>query len=65
MSVLFFWVMTPCGLVGTYQRFREANCLDGDISCVSPSPHGITAQKNNNDSMEMGPKEKMKECEID
>jgi hypothetical protein len=26
MSMLFFWVVTPCGLVGRYQRFGET-CL--------------------------------------
>jgi hypothetical protein len=36
MSVLFFWVVTPCGLVGRYQCFRERLVFifileDGDI----------------------------------
>jgi hypothetical protein len=51
---VFFWVVTPCGLVGTYQRsekqtvsiFRAKN---GDY--VSPkrwytNPNGVTTQKN-------------------
>jgi hypothetical protein len=25
--MLFFWVVTPCGSVGRYQRFGEAYCL--------------------------------------
>jgi hypothetical protein len=27
MSVLFFWVVTLCGLVGKYQRFGGTYCL--------------------------------------
>jgi hypothetical protein len=27
MSIVVFWVMTPFGLVGGYQRFRGAYCL--------------------------------------
>jgi hypothetical protein len=27
LSILFFWVVTPCGLVGRYQRFGETYCL--------------------------------------
>jgi hypothetical protein len=27
MSMLVFWVVTPCGLVGRYQRFRGTYCL--------------------------------------
>jgi hypothetical protein len=27
MSVLFFWVVTPCGLVGRYQCYGEIYCL--------------------------------------
>jgi hypothetical protein len=25
--MLVFWVVTPCGLVGRYQRFGETYCL--------------------------------------
>jgi hypothetical protein len=27
MSVAIFWVMTPCGLVGGYQRFGRTYCF--------------------------------------
>jgi hypothetical protein len=27
MSMLVFWVVTPCGLVRRYQRFGETYCL--------------------------------------
>jgi hypothetical protein len=27
MTMLFFWVVTPCGLVGRYQHFGETYCL--------------------------------------
>jgi hypothetical protein len=27
ISIFFFWVATPCGLVGRYQRFGGAYCL--------------------------------------
>jgi hypothetical protein len=27
MSMLVFWVVTPCGPVGKYQRFGETYCL--------------------------------------
>jgi hypothetical protein len=27
MSMLVFWVVTPCGLVGRFQRFRKTYCL--------------------------------------
>jgi hypothetical protein len=27
ISILFFWVVTPCAPVGRYQRFRETYCL--------------------------------------
>jgi hypothetical protein len=27
MSMLVFWVVMPCGLVGRYQRFGETHCL--------------------------------------
>jgi hypothetical protein len=34
MSILVFWVVTPCGLVGRYQRFGRAYylCLQGRVS---------------------------------
>jgi hypothetical protein len=27
MLMLFFWIVTPCTLVGRYQRFGETYCL--------------------------------------
>jgi hypothetical protein len=27
ISMLVFWVVTPCGLVGRYHRFRGTYCL--------------------------------------
>jgi hypothetical protein len=35
MSMLFFWVVTPCRLAGKYQRLGETYC---------PSPHGVKTQ---------------------
>jgi hypothetical protein len=42
---MFFWVVTPCGLVGRYQRFGETSLSLG-VKC-GDSPHGVTTQKNN------------------
>jgi hypothetical protein len=28
LSMLVFWVVTPCGLVGRYQRFGRTYCLN-------------------------------------
>jgi hypothetical protein len=41
LSMLALWVVTPCCLVGRYQRFGET------------SPHGVTTQKTNIDIIEM------------
>jgi hypothetical protein len=38
MSILVLWIVTPCGLVGTYQRFGETYCLH---------LQGVTRKKNN------------------
>jgi hypothetical protein len=27
LMMLFFWIVTPCGLIGRYQCFRETYCL--------------------------------------
>jgi hypothetical protein len=59
MSVLVSWVVTLCGLVGRYQRFRETYCLhlqgwsaeDGDVSLkflyLPTSPRSVTTQETN------------------
>jgi hypothetical protein len=56
MSMLVFWVMTPCRLVGGHQHFGETYCLHLQGWNVSPkhwylpmSPHSITTQNNNID----------------
>jgi hypothetical protein len=41
MLMLFFWVVTPCGLVGRYQLFEEICCLHLETS----------TQNNNNDKI--------------
>jgi hypothetical protein len=46
MSMLVFWVVTPCGLVGRYQRFGETE--DGGsrfLRNIDVYPHGVTRQK--------------------
>jgi hypothetical protein len=53
LSVLFFWVLMLCGLVGRYLRFGGTYCLHPQRQYVSlkrylpTSPHGVTSQKNN------------------
>jgi hypothetical protein len=52
----FFWVVTPCSVVGGYQRFRDPYCLHihpeevfrhhGPLKLwYPPTLHGVTAQK--------------------
>jgi hypothetical protein len=53
--MMLFWVLTPCRLVGRYQRFGETHCLHlqggQDVSpkrwYVPTSLHGVTTHKNN------------------
>jgi hypothetical protein len=61
MSLLVFWIVMPCGLVGTYvdtnisEEYTASNLRDEDIGSmflrdsgnVSTSPHGVTTQKIN------------------
>jgi hypothetical protein len=62
MSMLFFWVVTPRGLVGRYQCFGETQCLhlqcsalmmetvcfsETSVVCLPTSLHGVTTQKDN------------------
>jgi hypothetical protein len=52
MLMLVFWVVTPCGLLGRYQRFRGTYCLHlQPMKCwyLPTSPHGVTTQKTNTD----------------
>jgi hypothetical protein len=39
-SMLVFWVVTPCGLVGRYKRFAGTNCLhfQGSIALLPRRP---------------------------
>jgi hypothetical protein len=39
--MLVFYIVTPCGLLGRYQRFGKKYCL---------YLQGITTQKTNNDT---------------
>jgi hypothetical protein len=39
MSMLFFWVVTPCGLVGRYKRFGGTYCLHLQGKYLPTSPH--------------------------
>jgi hypothetical protein len=56
--MLFFWVVTPCGLVGRHQLFEEKYSLHLQPSrliqyissnswCLPTSPQGVATQKNN------------------
>jgi hypothetical protein len=45
LSMLVFWVVIPCGLVGRYKRFGGAYCLH----LQGWSPHGDTTQKTTMD----------------
>jgi hypothetical protein len=58
MSMLVFWVVTPCGLAVRYQRLRGTYCLHlqgwkwrkyvAPKRCYPPlSPQGVTTQKIN------------------
>jgi hypothetical protein len=42
MSMLVFWVVMSCGLVGRYQRFRGTYCW-----YLPTDPHSIVMQKTN------------------
>jgi hypothetical protein len=55
MSMSVFWVVTPCGLRGKYQRFRGTYCLHLQPWiwqyvplkrwwCLPTSPYGFTVQ---------------------
>jgi hypothetical protein len=35
LSMLVFWVITPCGLVGCYHHFREIYALKVETVCFS------------------------------
>jgi hypothetical protein len=47
MMMLVFWVKSPCGLIGRYQRFGGTYCphLQGHFYLLT-SPHGVTTQNN-------------------
>jgi hypothetical protein len=55
IMLLFFWVVTPCRLVGRYQRLGETYCFHFQSSTFSPEDgdttatylHGVTIQNNN------------------
>jgi hypothetical protein len=56
MSVLVFWVVTPCGLASTYQRFGGTKCINTALKMeaicssetyLATSPYGVTIQKAN------------------
>jgi hypothetical protein len=38
--------VTPCGLVGRYQRFGETYCFHIQGWYLSASPHGLITQRN-------------------
>lgn len=50
VTSLWFWVMTPCRLVGGYQRFEETCLLSPSSTLKRWYPptgvHGVTAQNN-------------------
>jgi hypothetical protein len=52
MSVLVFWILIPCGLVGGYKSFRRTYCphIQDFETFVSANPHSIPAQETNSDS---------------
>jgi hypothetical protein len=35
LTMLLFWIVTPCGLVGRYQCFGETSALKKDTVCLS------------------------------
>jgi hypothetical protein len=46
MTMLFFWVVTPCRLVGRCQRYGETSCPQ--LRWYLPTRlHGVTNQKKN------------------
>jgi hypothetical protein len=47
--LLFFSVVTACGLVGRYQRFGETYSLF--LQGLPTSPHAVTTQRNNKDDL--------------
>jgi hypothetical protein len=51
-SMLVFWVLTSCGIVGRYQRFGGAYSLRLQGRRTAHSPYGVTTQKTNVDKME-------------
>jgi hypothetical protein len=45
MSMLLFWIVTPCGLVGRYQGFGGTYCFHLQGWYLPAGPHGISTQK--------------------
>jgi hypothetical protein len=41
-SMLVFCVVTPCGLIGRYQRFGDTYCFH--LQCLLSSQYGVTTQ---------------------
>jgi hypothetical protein len=52
MSLLVFWVVTMCLLVGSFRRFGGAYCLHLQGLSRPTSSHGVTTQKTNIDTSE-------------
>jgi hypothetical protein len=50
-SKLVFWVLTPCGLVGRYQRFGGTYYLHLQtfVAIYNTNPHDVTKQTTNID----------------
>jgi hypothetical protein len=49
MLMLVFWVVTPCGRVSRYQRFRGTYCLHVQGWYLPTSPHSVTTWKTDID----------------
>jgi hypothetical protein len=49
VSVLFFWVVTTCGLTGGYRRFggTTVSIFNLETLVSAYNPHGVTTHKNN------------------
>jgi hypothetical protein len=55
MSMLVFWVVTPCGLVGRHLLYVLLPSSGPFLRDIGIYPHGVTPQKTNIGEVEYGP----------
>jgi hypothetical protein len=45
LSMIVFWIVTPCRLIGRHRRFGGIYCLHLQVWYLPKTPHGFTNQK--------------------